>query len=56
MFSILEKLSVGVLGEGFIGPMSRLPSFNTNIWNGFEKFRTGPIGPVRLVQPIGLVL
>ena len=40
MFSILEKVTIGVLGEGFIDP--GCPPLIQCIWNDFEKFRTGP--------------
>ena len=40
LFSILEKVTIGVLSEGFIDPgYHRLTQF---IWNDFDKFRIGP--------------
>ena len=41
MFSILEKVIIGGLGEGFIDPGYHRFTQCTCIWNDFEKFRTG---------------
>ena len=47
MCSIVDKVTIGVLGEGCIDPgYHGLTQF---IWNDLDKFRTGPIGPLLLL-------
>ena len=41
------KVTIGVLGEWFIDPGYQ--SLTQFIWNDFDKFRTGPIGPLLLL-------